>query len=183
MRRSVLYGLLVVLAIAAGSFYWFAHRTFVVGRAVVETPPIYIPPHESMIGRPLPALEGVDEKVRGRVAVINVWAPWCRPCQQELPHIENEIWRRFGGRIAVVGIAIGEQPAGIAKFNARAHLTFPLVADPTRTMARALGANNAIPETYVVDRSGSIVYEKLGYEERSFAHVVSAVERAADRTR
>lgn len=161
----------------------------VVGRAVIPTPPPQVQTHEDLIGRDAPSFEGVDqeghrvatEALRGRVVVVTVWAPWCRPCVEELPRVEREIWRAHQPQIMVVGIALGERPESVREFNRRTNLTFPLIADPNRKIARRFGAGNAIPQTFVIDRAGLVVYQTLGYGERSFGRLVSAVEQAIAR--
>src|SRR5207244_1817476 len=75
--------------------------------------------------------------LRGRVVVLNVWATWCQPCVEELPRVEREIWQRFRPEVVVIAVARGEDAAKIREFNARANLTFALVADPTRHISQA----------------------------------------------
>ena len=118
MRRTVLYISLIVIAAAAITMYWMAHRSFVVKRAMIVGPLPRIPPHESLIGRMAPDFAGVDQdgravstaSLRGQVVMLNVWATWCKPCVEELPRIEKEIgddssleswlsvWRSVSGR-------------------------------------------------------------------------------------
>lgn len=129
-----------------------------------------------MIGQRAPAFAS-----RENVTVVSVWAPWCQPCTRELPRIEREVWQRFQPRIAVVGVAVGEHEDAIRRFNRDARLTFQLVADPDRKISEAFGAAHQIPQTFVVDRSGRIVYEAVGYDEKHFDRVVSAVQRAIER--
>lgn len=97
----------------------------------------------------------------------------------ELPRIDREIWQRWRPRVDVVGIAVGESPQRVEDFSRRAHFTFSLVADPDATIARRFGANHTIPQTFVIDRRGTIVYQTIGDGQPGFQHLVVAVERAA----
>ena len=188
MRRTVLYILLIVIAAVAITMYWMAHRSFVVKRAMIGSPPPRIQPHESLIGRMAPDFAGVDQdgravstaSLRGQVVMLNVWATWCKPCVEELPRIEKEIWRRFQPRVVVVGVALGEPPASVRDFNRRRQLTFPLVADPDSKISRRFGADHQIPQTFVIGRSGVIAYETVGYDATHFDRLASAVERAIE---
>jgi peroxiredoxin len=186
LRRTVLYISLIVIAAAAITMYRMAHRSFAVKRAMIGGPIPRIPPHESLIGRMAPDFAGVDQEgraistasLRGQVVMLNVWATWCKPCVEELPRIEKEIWRRFQPRVVVVGVALGERPERIRDFNRQLKLTFPLVADPDSKISRRFGADHRIPQTFVIGRSGVVAYETIGYDAQHFDRLASAVERA-----
>lgn len=61
------------------------------------------------------------------------------------------------------------------------NLTFSLVEDPKQKIARQFGGDDMIPRTYVIDRSGVVVHQAIGYGEGEFADLVSVVERAVAR--
>ena len=138
------------------------------------------------MGRWVPEFAAVDQNgqrvataaLRGRVAVINVWATWCQPCLAELPRVEREIWQRFQRDVTVIAVARGESAAKIRDFNRTMNLTFSLVGDPRQKITRQFGGDDMIPRTYVIDRSGVVVHQAIGYGDRGFAELVSAVERA-----
>lgn len=187
MRRQLMYGSLAVVMLLAAAAYWLSRRVIVIERPMIGGPPPTPRKQQDLVGRRLPAFAAVDQNgqrvattaLRGRVAVINVWATWCQPCIAELPRLEREIWRRFQPEVAVIAIARGESAAQIRDFNRKMNLTFSLVEDPRQTIARQLGDDNMIPRTYVVDRSGVVVHQAIGYGDSGFADLVSAVERAA----
>lgn len=67
-----------------------------------------------MVGKPfrfeVTTLEGkslsdADEKLQGKVRVIDIWGSWCGPCLQALPHMEalHEKYKDDG--LEVIGIA------------------------------------------------------------------------------
>ena len=190
MRSLRLYAALIVVVLAAaGAAYWWSQRQLVVERPELGGPPPKPRSHQNLVGRTMPAFASVDqndrrittESLRGKVVVLNVWATWCRPCVDELPRIEREIWQRFRSDVAVIAVARGESTAKIRAFNQRLNLTFPLVEDPREKIARQLGGDDSIPRTYVIDRSGTVVHQTLGYGEQGFAELVSAVEGAVAR--
>lgn len=186
MRRRLMYGSLAVVVILAAAAYWLSQRELVVERPMMGGPPPTARKHQNLVGRRLPTFATVDQNgqrvataaLRGRVAVINVWATWCQPCIAELPRIEREIWQRFQREVTVIAVARGESAAKIRDFNRRMNLTFSLVEDPKQKLARQFGGNDVIPRTYVIDRSGVVVHQAIGYGDSGFADLVSAVERA-----
>ena len=184
MRRQLMYGSLAVVILLALAAYWLSQRQIVVERP--GGPPPTPRQHEDLVGRRVPTFATVDQNgrpvataaLRGRVAVINVWATWCQPCVAELPRIEREIWQRFHPQVTVIAVARGESAAKIRDFNRRMNLTFSLVEDPRQKITRQFGGDDMIPRTYVIDRSGVVIHQAIGYGDSGFADLVSVVERA-----
>lgn len=186
MRRLLLWGALAVAVLASATAYWLSNRQLVVERPSLGGPRPSARKHVNMVGRPAPELSGVDQhgrtiasaQFRGRVLVVNVWATWCQPCVEELPRFDRDIARRFPGQVAVVGVGQGETAADIRSFNEEKNLQFSLIEDPRSRIARRFGGEREIPRTYVVDRSGVIVHQAIGYSDKEFAAIIAAVERA-----
>jgi peroxiredoxin len=186
MRRVLIYGFLASLVMLAAVAYWLSQRELVVERPMLGGPPPTARKHQNLVGRRLPTFAAVDQNgrrvataaLRGQVVVINVWATWCQPCVAELPRIEREIWQRFQSRVTVIAVARGESDDKIREFNRRMKLTFSLVEDPRQKIARQFGGDDMIPRTYVIDRSGVVVHQAIGYGESEFGKLVSVVERA-----
>jgi len=88
-------------------------------------------------------------------AVVNLWASWCGPCQDELP-IYAEFDQRHGDRVDVVGIDYEETSEDAARRLAdRSGVTYPLYADPDGAL-RAV----ALPQLVMVDESGEIAFQQ-----------------------
>ncbi len=175
-RASWLLVLLFVVAVSAILARWYAFASIVLGLPKPAQ-------NEDLRERPCPvfkakAVDGRELSTRtlhGRVIVVDIWATWCQPCVHELPHIERDLWARYRGEVIVLGIAAGESEATVRSFNARAQLTFPLVADPERHLY-GLFPGNAIPRTYVIDRNGQIIQQYIGYSPETVRSIVKAVE-------
>jgi thioredoxin 2 len=84
--------------------------------------------------------ENFSEKVeRSPLPVlVDVWAPWCGPCQIIAPVIE-EIAREFAGRLIVAKLNSDENPLTASRFNVRGIPTLLLLKDG-REMTRLAGA-------------------------------------------
>jgi peroxiredoxin len=181
--RLLLFGVLLAIAAVA------ALVSSRIATAPLDLEPPQPPPREDLIGRTVPAFSGTtidgdevsNKSLVGRPAVINVWATWCRPCVEELPRVEQEIWRKHGDKITVLAVARGESSEVVRKFNEQARFTFSLLPDPSRTITRLFGGDDSIPRTYVVGRSGSIVYQSFGYTPSNFGRLVDAVDREVKR--
>jgi cytochrome c biogenesis protein CcmG/thiol:disulfide interchange protein DsbE len=140
----------------------------VLGRAVLDTGGARGFPAAAAAGE-LPAappfdLEELDGDgrlalgdLRGQVVVVNFWASWCDPCQDEAPLLED-LWRSEGaaGDVAFVGVDTQDLRDDARAFARTYGLTYPLVYDEGGAVARAWGVA-AFPETFVLDRQGRAV--------------------------
>jgi cytochrome c biogenesis protein CcmG, thiol:disulfide interchange protein DsbE len=113
--------------------------------------------------------------LRGRVAVVNVWASWCGPCQGEAPVLER--WYRridqLGG--TVVGIDAFDVRSDALSFIRRFHLTYPMLRDPDGRVKSKLGVTG-FPETFVLDRAGRVAALDRGPVDDAFMqHTVLAL--------
>jgi len=94
--------------------------------------------------------------LRGKVVVLNFWASWCPPCQEEAP-LFNQIqdtYRRRG--VAVVGIDSQDFANDARAFARRLHVDYTLVRDPSNDVTNRWGVTSGFPVTFVIDRSGAV---------------------------
>lgn len=103
----------------------------------------------------------------GRPTVVNLWAPWCGPCKEELP-LFDRLYQQAGDVITVVGLVEKDTRASSVAFAAEFRLTFPSALDETGELSTALGLNG-LPVTFFLRADGSIAHRQIGpitsYEE------------------
>lgn len=117
-------------------------------------------------------------KQRGNVVVLNFFATWCGPCIQELPVLEKDVWKQFeknGVKVLVVGRE--ETTEKIKPFREKHKLTMPFAPDPDKKVY-SLYATKFIPRTYVIDKTGKIAHQSVGYTPADFKQLVEAVRKA-----
>ncbi|MCX7750303.1 MAG: TlpA family protein disulfide reductase [Candidatus Bipolaricaulota bacterium] len=116
-----------------------------------------------IVGEEAPAfsLSGVGafstNNARGRPMVIAFWTTWCGACKHDLVVLE-ELHRRYGDRVAVVGVCPERWPE-VPKTLAERGITFPIVHDPGAAVTRHYQRSDNLryPFTAFVDERGKVV--------------------------
>jgi thiol-disulfide isomerase/thioredoxin len=97
---------------------------------------------------------------RGKPLVLNVWAAWCPPCQQEMPAFE-QVHQALGDKVQIVGLDRADGRDAAVSFAAERHITYPLLFDPDDTFAPELGIA-VMPTTLFVSADGVVVKSRAG---------------------
>jgi cytochrome c biogenesis protein CcmG/thiol:disulfide interchange protein DsbE len=128
----------------------------------------------------MPLLSGAGERTlgsfRGHVVVLNFWASWCTPCQEEAPILERaqRALARRGG--TVLGVTFRDSSPDSLEFARRYSLTYPNLRDTTGEFAQAYGTTQ-IPETFVIDSAGDVVAISRGEIDEAFLnHAIALAE-------
>jgi cytochrome c biogenesis protein CcmG/thiol:disulfide interchange protein DsbE len=110
-----------------------------------------------------PHVSGVDpitgKRVRlsdyeGRPVVINVWASWCPPCQDEAPDLAR--FAREHPEAQLLGIDIKDAKASARAFYREFDWRHPSIFDPSGEKAASLGLQGQ-PITYFLNERHEIV--------------------------
>jgi peroxiredoxin len=104
-------------------------------------------------------------RLKGKVVVLNFFATWCGPCLAELPHLQT-LWDEYGMRDDFAMLVVGREETDevVTEFKSRHGFTFPIAADPERTIYGRF-ATEFIPRTYLLSRDGTILFQTVGFEE------------------
>lgn len=105
-------------------------------------------------------LEQELDKVVGHPAVVNVWASWCAPCNEEAPIIQR-VALDHAREVAFLGVDLRDSRSGAAKFLKRYPVTFPSVEDPDGEVYNALRLLGQ-PATAFYDAGGKRTYIHQG---------------------
>ena len=96
--------------------------------------------------------------------VLNLFASWCGPCAQEMPALQ-EAYVEYQNDVEVIALTVepADTPATIkTKFKDKYGLTFPLCLDTDSLSPHLFGSNYAVPQTFFIDRYGTIVESHQG---------------------
>jgi thiol-disulfide isomerase/thioredoxin len=89
--------------------------------------------------------------LRGRPLLLNFWATWCPPCDEEMPALEA--LHRQQNDVAVVAVNLQETPAVVARYAQVQGLTLPVLLDSDGALADQLDVTY-LPTTFFVDEQG-----------------------------
>jgi cytochrome c biogenesis protein CcmG/thiol:disulfide interchange protein DsbE len=148
---------LVALVAVGALFYFFALK-----RESTEYQP------QALVGKPVPDLvlptlaDGTSVRIREVAAdgpvIVNFFASWCAPCQ-----IEHPVLMGLKGRgVRVVGIAYKDKPPQSQAFLARLGDPFATVLVDLDGRAGVEFGVTGVPETFVVDRDGTVLAKHTG---------------------
>jgi peroxiredoxin len=96
--------------------------------------------------------------LKGDVILLNFWATWCAPCRVELPMLEGafQAYSKYGFQVLAVATEDSLPEKKLRPLAAQ--LTIPLV----KHMKGPYHDLRAVPTSYIIDRSGKLVYAKAG---------------------
>ena len=125
-------------------------------------------------GRPVSLSE-----FRGKIVFINFWTTWCLACVIEMPSMEK-LHQRFKDKdFVMVAINLQESAERVNQFYKKHQLTFTTLLDITGDVGAALSIN-AIPTTFILDKTGRIIGKALGPREWESEKSIALFEYLTD---
>jgi cytochrome c biogenesis protein CcmG/thiol:disulfide interchange protein DsbE len=162
-RLFVLLPLAIFLALAAlflfrlGSGDPSRIPSALIGRPAPDTNLAAVPGLNTRDGTPMPGLAVADFK--GAVTLVNVWASWCVPCHDEAPLLEA---LSADKRIRIVGINYKDPPDNARRFLGRYGNPFVAAGADRNGRASMEWGVYGVPETFIVNRDGTVAYKLVG---------------------
>jgi len=112
-------------------------------------------------------LNGHTQKLsssRGQIVVLNFWATWCAPCQEELPRLSQLAQSYAGKNVRFVAVSIDEvkDRAKIRPTLEKQNIQLETWVGATTDTMAGFGLGDIVPGTVVLDEQGEIVARIMG---------------------
>jgi cytochrome c biogenesis protein CcmG/thiol:disulfide interchange protein DsbE len=133
-----------------------------------------------LIGKPAPAFALEDlggntvslTNYKGKAVLVNFWATWCGPCKIETPWLVDLRNQYASQGFEILGVstddidrsddkAFGSEKKEIADFAKKMHMPYPILIEGDK-LSKPYGGLDAMPTSFFVDRSGTIVAAEMG---------------------
>jgi cytochrome c biogenesis protein CcmG/thiol:disulfide interchange protein DsbE len=100
--------------------------------------------------------------LRGKVVVINFWASWCKPCEQEAAELQRA-WEQYEptGEVVFLGVDYVDTEPDARVYLKKFGITFPNGPDLATRISQYFRIKG-VPETYFIDRNGVLQYVQVG---------------------
>jgi cytochrome c biogenesis protein CcmG/thiol:disulfide interchange protein DsbE len=98
----------------------------------------------------------------GKVVLINFWASWCLPCEQEAAELQ-EAWELYESRgdVLFIGIDYVDTEKEALAYLEKFEITYPNGPDMGTAIYHSFRARG-VPETFIINKLGEVAMVKIG---------------------
>jgi cytochrome c biogenesis protein CcmG/thiol:disulfide interchange protein DsbE len=103
------------------------------------------------------------ESLKGKVVLLNFWAPWCRPCQEELPDLDGLHKKYLSRGFTVLSVCMEPSASAVNKYLQKRPVSFPVLVDKDNEVSEAYLVSG-LPVSFLIGKDGIIRHKHMGYE-------------------
>jgi thiol-disulfide isomerase/thioredoxin len=167
--KKLLFPILLLVAIAGFSLYWFQGGESKVSGATPASAMAAFIKHPNP--KDIAAFSFADgtgtikdlSNWKGKVVLLNLWATWCAPCRKEMPEL-SKLQKLLGSadfEVVALSQDLKGAEASAAFLKEQGTDNLALYVDPKATALAAL-QSAGLPTTVLIDRNGKEVGRLLG---------------------
>jgi thiol-disulfide isomerase/thioredoxin len=102
----------------------------------------------------------------GKVLIIDLWATWCRPCRQEIPHLIEMANEYKSKGVEVIGLSTEDPEADaqlVRDFSQQFKINYPIGWAETPLAEQLMNGRDGIPQTIIIGRDGKVKRHFVGF--------------------
>jgi thiol-disulfide isomerase/thioredoxin len=111
--------------------------------------------------------ENLVELIKGKIAIVNVFATWCPPCKEEIPSFVKLYDTYKDQDVIIVGVSIDNALDVLLPFKKALSINYPIMYDPQKQLAASFGVRG-IPTSFILDREGNLALRISSYASYEF---------------
>jgi thiol-disulfide isomerase/thioredoxin len=140
-----------------------------------ETPDFQLHPFGS--GKPIKI-----RQLGSAVTLVNFWATWCEPCMQEMQSLERARSRFKSRGFDVAAVSVDESPEKVipAALKRMGIKDLPIYIDKDQKLSELFDIS-ALPLTFIVDRTGKVLWIHPGEKDWDSVEVQEKLGRWLER--
>ncbi|HZF40611.1 MAG TPA: TlpA disulfide reductase family protein [Blastocatellia bacterium] len=139
---------------------------------------------ENVMQASINLLDGQTTKLAnysGKILIVDLWATWCGPCRQEIPHLV-EIAKEYKDKgVEVIGLT-NEDPETdaemVKQFSQTFNINYPIGWADGEMQQGLMQGRGAIPQTYIIGRDGKILKRFVGFSRDAIPQMKAVLEAA-----
>ncbi len=97
----------------------------------------------------------------GQIIVVNFWASWCKPCEQEAVELEQAYQMYKDQGVVFLGVDYVDTETEARAYLAKFGITYPNGPDLGTRISQAF-RTIGVPETYIIGPDGRLAAAKIG---------------------
>ena len=101
------------------------------------------------------------DSLKGKVVLLNFWAPWCRSCKEELPDLDG-LHKKYSSRgFTVLSICIERSVSAVSEHLQKRPVTFPVLVDKDGKVSETYFFSG-LPASFLIGKDGTIRHRHVG---------------------
>lgn len=138
----------------------------------------------SVKGRMAPLFTAIDvkgnvielKKFRNKYVILNFWASWCKPCVAEMPALDSIYKYCSKNKIAIISVSQDQNKENCLKAIQKYQMNWMnIFNDPM--VNSAYGNNPALPQVYLIDKTGKIIYSRTDDKDYDLNKLIGIVKK------